>query len=1160
MFKNLYRPIITCLLVSTLAALTAHALPSSYFASSSRLSSGKWVKIRVTENGMQELSFDALRQMGFEDPSKVAVFGYPSWTLGSYLFDSSLPDDLPPVPSAVYGEKLVFYGESCYHPVPTRYTISSITYNGVSLMRNLDGKDSFYYLTDSCEPTAVELSALEFEDNNNLEVLSEGYGVCAADYRKRSPGSALGGNHLGAYLVGDNCADKEGIQDLYLPSFNPNSDPVILASGVATLTASASHSYLIKIGNSANTKRPVKGYGTAVNHLRYYYADNIDKITRITKTADDIYPISLKFSSTYDGAKELSFDYFALTYPRYTTLGNQAQDIIITGSINKAQGLSLSGVTDNTKVWNISDPLVPFEMQISPINDTQGVIADRDYSWLTATGNGGMQIVAFDPTRTLAVPEVVGVVENQDLHSIDIPEMLIVSSPNNMVHAQHLADLHRLYTGTDVKVVEFGQVCNEFGSGSRHPMAIRRMAKMLYDRDPSRFKALLIMAKSARDNNGVVATENEQQFNSLYIPMLHCEDINMDNAGNYCGQEPTAYGTDAIYGMLNDNFTYTRGTSKDFLLGSAEIQVGRIPAHNPEDAPAYLAKVERYLSTPSAAPLWNSAVVYSDSGDNNMHLEQGEHLRELIAEYSPATTVVTYTNALNNSAAAQTRLLSALSRGVSFWQYMGHSGGSVQILSWNDMMNKDIPIADPPFTVFATCQTQILDAPNVSLQVDMLFNENGGMIGGIGSTRSVYANYNHVASQMGALGYFTRKSGDTFGQVWQSGRQLYSADPSSFESGLGKASQVNTMSFNFIGDPMLPIRTPYGSVKITAIDGKALPSSMEFTSFEPHDFEGAVYNADGSVDTSFNGIVTVQVYDGNFNATIPAYTVNEITTPARVLNFDDYLLQQVKFEVKNGRFSGTFAFALPQREGDYNRFTLFAQTDDLQRTSVGQLENLKIIPDNEFEAENATLPEITDMYAVSPDFQEGDCLPGAFTVHAQVAAGSLGLIGASDHIGGAMSLMLDSSKRYSNVDSYFTIDSEGNGRLAMPVKNISDGQHSLTFSVADLSGETVSRTINFVVANVTDGIVKVENEFCTDQAILDVDHGHDLETSGRVVISDPSGKVVFSQDNASFPFTWNLNDNDGNSVGSGIYSAKVYFKAERRYGFAAPARIIVGKR
>lgn len=1153
MLKNLYRPFVTCLLTSALSVISVNALPSSYFASNSRLGSGHWVKIRVTENGMQELSFDALRAMGFDDPSKVAVFGYPSWTLGSYTFDTSMPDDMPAVPSAVYGDKLVFYGEGYFHANCNTVTISGFTCPNTTLTRNLDGKESFYYLTDSYAPTPVEISDVELENEN---IRTDAFGVVVVDYRERFPGDATG--QVGAFLAGDNYATEYKAIDLNLPSLNSTYyNPVIVSGGITSFCAStASNFYSLSLGTVCNSKnRFKKGYGSDPSHSCYFYTPFTSSFASVTKTPNDIYPLALSFTGTYTGATELSFDYFAVTYPRQAKLSPKSQDAMLVAQLDQAQGLELSGATENTRVWNVCNPMAPFEMKLQDEEGHRRVVADRKYELVNS--GGGLQLVAFDPTRTLNVPEVVGELSNQDLHSIEVPEMLIVSSPVNMEQALRLAELHRTYTGTDVKVVEFSQVCNEFGSGSRHPMAIRRMAKMLYDRDPDRFKAILLMARAARDNNGAVKTETDQQFDDIYIPILHCEDYE----NNFSGQIPTSYGTDAIYGMLGDGFTYNHGTSQNFLVGGLDIQVARIPAYNAGEAMAYVNKVERYLTNPSSAPLWNNALVFANQGDNNMHIIQGEQIRDLIDMHSPSTTVVTYTDALKNDPAAEMRLQTALSRGVSYWHYIGHSGGASSIVGWDINKNHSVTIPDPPFCVFATCQTQIMDLQLQSLQVDMLFNEAGGMMGGIGSIRSVYANYNHIPSQMSARGYFGQKAGATYGQVWQTGRNLLAANPKQFDSNINTAMQVNTMSFNFIGDPMLPMLIPSGSVKITAINDNSVPASIEFPSLQTQKFEGAVYTVGGDVDTSFNGTVLVQIYDGNFGTTIvtPA-NADGTTIPDLDLNFDDYLMQQVKFEVKDGRFAGNVTFALPHHVGDYNRVTLFAQSDDLKRTAVGTLDNVKILQNTDLDTEEVTLPEITSMYAANADFQEGDCLPADFTVYAEVEPGSLGLVGASDRVGGAVNLMLDSYKRYTNVDTYFSVDADGNGHLAMPLTQISDGHHSLTLSVADPSGETVQRTINFIVASVTEGVVKIDQEFCTRQAVLDVEHGHDLETSGRVVITDPAGRVVFTQENASFPFTWNLTDNDGNEVSTGIYSAKVFFKAERRYGFAAPARIIVGKK
>ena len=47
-----------------------------YFGTTSALSSGKWVKIKVSATGMQQITPQQLAEWGFSDPSKVAVCGY----------------------------------------------------------------------------------------------------------------------------------------------------------------------------------------------------------------------------------------------------------------------------------------------------------------------------------------------------------------------------------------------------------------------------------------------------------------------------------------------------------------------------------------------------------------------------------------------------------------------------------------------------------------------------------------------------------------------------------------------------------------------------------------------------------------------------------------------------------------------------------------------------------------------------------------------------------------------------------------------------------------------------------------------------------------------------------------------------------------------------
>ena len=50
-----------CLALMAACAVTAHALDKGYYAESSKLASGKWVKIAIKESGIYQITADDIR-------------------------------------------------------------------------------------------------------------------------------------------------------------------------------------------------------------------------------------------------------------------------------------------------------------------------------------------------------------------------------------------------------------------------------------------------------------------------------------------------------------------------------------------------------------------------------------------------------------------------------------------------------------------------------------------------------------------------------------------------------------------------------------------------------------------------------------------------------------------------------------------------------------------------------------------------------------------------------------------------------------------------------------------------------------------------------------------------------------------------------------------
>ena len=68
---------IMSVLVLACSAISAYALDKNYYAESSKLATGKWVKISVMESGIYQITADDIRNWGLgSDLSQIHVFGY----------------------------------------------------------------------------------------------------------------------------------------------------------------------------------------------------------------------------------------------------------------------------------------------------------------------------------------------------------------------------------------------------------------------------------------------------------------------------------------------------------------------------------------------------------------------------------------------------------------------------------------------------------------------------------------------------------------------------------------------------------------------------------------------------------------------------------------------------------------------------------------------------------------------------------------------------------------------------------------------------------------------------------------------------------------------------------------------------------------------------
>ena len=127
------------------ATLTRVAtLPADRYAANSKLSTGKWAKIRVKNTGVYQLTNDVIKRAGFTDINKVKIYGYGGWLQNEQLRPQELEqlDDLKEVPTCNINGKRLFFAKG---------TVSWNSKTATRRTRNPYSDYGYYFITQTNE-------------------------------------------------------------------------------------------------------------------------------------------------------------------------------------------------------------------------------------------------------------------------------------------------------------------------------------------------------------------------------------------------------------------------------------------------------------------------------------------------------------------------------------------------------------------------------------------------------------------------------------------------------------------------------------------------------------------------------------------------------------------------------------------------------------------------------------------------------------------------------------------------------------------------------------------------------------------------------------------------------------------------------------------------
>jgi len=1103
-FKNIISPLFF-IIVFFIPAIHARAFPLDTYAHSSVLARGNWVKVSIKESGMHFMSAADLRRMGFPDISRVRVYGYGAVRLPDKLERSTYVDDLPLVQSVNTDRGVYFYATGpVSHP--------AVSDNRFSISVNPFTTSGYYYITDDDIPLR-DIVVSPGVDGGIVDSYN------AVVYHKREIFSA---GETGHTLLGEDFLTQRSQSFLFsLPGRVEDTKVWLECSFWAN--SSASSRIVLSVNDNALSYTSSDNIGENKDHYRHANST-------VTRKVFDLEGERARVSLTYTPASTVSLarlDYLVLNYERRLELTDGSACFML------SSGGSLSGASNDTRVWDVTDPL-----------DIKAVDAELSGTTLTwkPVASGLRSYVAWQEGAVLPAPVVVDHIANQDLHSQPVPDMVIFTHADWISQAERVARLHRDSADSlRVLVVDQQSVYNEFSSGSPDANALRRLLKMFWDRSSAsdastdgHLRYVLIMGRSVYDNRRVTPVISALNYKTL--PGWQTDKSDYEN---------TSFTTDDIYAMLSDD---SGGSVASMASDYQCIAVGRMPVVSLSDARNVVDKLYSYVNTPVNSAWKNRVLMIADDENDGTFINDSEKMIARSVAVPGSDRMIwnkvyidAYERQNSTYPGARSDMFRALTDGVVWWNFAGHANPTSWtgdgLMTYADVNN--LYLKHFPFVVAATCDFVRWDATSISAAEILYRTESSGIIGAISATRPAY---------IGDNGLLLEKMGPHMFALDENGSNLPVGEIFRRTKNGGDGQSVwyneNKLRYVLLGDPAMRLCIPTNTVRLEAIDGIFPDLDSQPTIMASQDvlLEGSVADAAGNTLTDFNGKLYLTLYDAEYSTTSHGYGKGEKIT------FEQMGKRlQVKIDtVVDGRFKAHFI--MPAEIADNFRpatLNMYAVDAD-GRDASGVNRDFYVYGFDEDAVVDTVPPVIESFYLNHPSFAGGGLVNDTPVAIANVRDNrSINISSAG--IGHQMLLSVD-GRSLTDTPLYYTPYSDGTpgGTLVYQLDALEKGDHILRLRVWDTAGNSVSSTIDFTVApGVAPKLYDIyadANPARTDTRFYLTHDRPDARITVNIQVFNLLGRQVWSTSVngmsdtlRSFPVRWDLTDNAGRRVQRGIY-------------------------
>jgi len=1092
------------------------------YTNKSVLSSGRTVKIRVQEEGLYSFTYDELREMGFSNPKNVHLRGYGGELLNEDFTESNkYVDDLADQPVVDLGDKIAFYLRGVVGL--TKINASATNYIGIT--ENYSSDYSYYFLHEE----SSEAKRIEFAEELTEEEIKETT-YTAIKWQK----------------FDDINIAKTG-RNWYGNKFS-NGDSKTFSFSFTNLIAGETGRIYSNVLSASSTigefnlKTDLTDKSVSFDKAAKYDL-GYEKIMEADVTQTSSNSISATYDYTTGSTTGAGYIDYIIAAAKCNLKGNVSYQMIPVTPSSTEYNITYAALNSNSniQVWDVSE--------IGDVKRVPTRLSKDSLIFTVKTRPTVGRYILVNWGGGFPTPEVVGNVDNQNLHAFNNIEYVVVTNPEFIDQAKELAEFHQKEDGMNVAVVTAEQVFNEFSSGTPDPTAIRAFMKMLWDKaSESEYgiypQYLLLMGDGTYDNRGKLKKNDNNK-------MLTYQSVKSLN-------ETSSYSCDDYFGYVEDG---SIGYNNLYTNKRINIGVGRFPVIKAEQAENLVNKVKQYYALEPGE--WRTKVLaladdneeQSSSSGYHSFLSHQEEAISTIETVEPRMNITrfywdNFTCDMSGGSRRYPEVTAAITKkfteGSLIFNYLGHSSynaisaeHSYSISQVQTIYNKIYPV-----WFAGSCNLSQYDDFRTSYGEEIMLNPNGGAIASIGAVRTAYASPNLSLDKDFLKQAFNPENEYRLGKIYRAAKTARGQDS-------------NKMVYILLGDPGLKLKVPELNIAVDSIVTLNSDGSVSKTDTLKALSKVKIYchveDESGNTLKQFNGIVNATLKDkevkaftkGNKNGIDP-YTYYDrqstLYTGSSIVTNGEFELQMIIPKDINYNI-------------DFGRLSMYAYDESNGWDAMGADETLYI---------GGSAPDVTPD-SVGPNLvvtTNGDNYKDGYKVNPNPMiyvdlSDASGINATGSSIGHNITLTIDdNTKNVISLNSYFKYNTASctEGRVEYHIEEaLSEGWHTIKIKAWDLQSNSSESTIRIYVNESLAPEIETLTVYpnpAKDKftAYIKTNRPDEVQTV-ECSLTEVSGREILRKEFKDKPTdgTWNIewDLNENGKIASGLYLLYIRIATEK---------------